>query len=294
MNILKYIGYATFFVFAFVISLYLTFPWPAAKSKVLAEASKASGMDIEAKSLEPDWVTGIVAQGVQIRTATMDEPLQIDRLKARLHLLPLLSGGVGGSLSMPIAQGSVDAVVTDSQTETAVQATIQDVQIALVPGLKESLGVPLSGSLDLKADLTLNKAKPQASSGILQIKATELELLKGGKVGGMTLPFELAIGSFDWRIPIEKGKAKLDKLSIKGDNIEVELDGTITLAAKFERSTLNLTVKFKPTPAFLKKEPILNALLSNLRKAKGKDGFYAYSLTGSAKHPRFFPKRGGR
>lgn len=294
MNIVKYLGYAAFFVFAFVISLYLTFPWHAAKSKVLIEASKATGMDIEAKSLEPDWITGIVAEDVRIRTATMEEPLEIDRLKARVHLLPLLTGGKGGSLSMPIAQGTVDAVVLDSETEMQVEATIDSVQIGLVPGLKESLGVPLSGTLGIKADLALNKAKPDASSGVLQIKADDLELLKGGKVGGMTLPFELAIGSFDWKIPIDKGKAKLDKLSIKGDNIEVELDGTITLAAKIERSTLNLTVKFKPTELFLKKEPILNALLSNLRKAKGKDGFYAYALTGSAKHPRFFPKRGGR
>jgi|GEM_PF-2402367 len=292
MNILKYLAYAAFFLFSFVICLYLTFPWDAAKERALAEASAATGMSIQAKTLEPNWVTGIIATGVQLRPSGFDEPIEVERLKARAHLLPLLTGGAGGTLSMPIAQGTVDADVVDSKTQTDVQGQVRGVQIALIPGLKESLGVPLSGTLNLDVDVALNKAKPETSSGKLRIQGGGLELLKGGKVGGMTLPFELAIGDFDWSIPIQAGKAKLDKLGIKGESLELELDGTITLAAQPARSILNLTIKFKPSPAFLKKEPLLGALLNNIKKAKGSDGFYGYALTGSAKHPRFFPKRG--
>lgn len=292
-SFLKYLAYAAFFMFAFVISLYLTFPWGVAKDRALAEASRATGMDIQAKSLVPNWVTGVVAKDVEITTGSLNEPLKLDSLNARVHLLPFLTGGVGGTVSLPIAQGTLDAEVVDSKSKTEVSATIEGVQIALIPGLKESLGVPLSGTLSLDMDVELDKAKPESSSGVLHLKGSALELLKGGKVGGMTLPFELAIGDFDWTIPVEQGKAKLTKLGIKGDSVELELDGTITLAAQPERSVLNLVVKFKPSEAFLKKEPLLGALLNNIRNAKGSDGFYAYALTGSAKHPRFFPKRGG-
>ncbi len=50
-------------------------------------------------------------------------------------------------------------------------------------------------------------------------------------------------------------------------------------------------LSFKPTDAFLKKEPILNALLANIQSAKGSDGFYTYAMVGSLKHPRFSPRR---
>lgn len=292
MNILKYIGYVAFFLFAFVVSLYWTFPWNVAKARVLAEASKATGMAIEAKSLEPDWVTGFEAQKVSLRPAKFDEPIEIERVNARAHLLPLFTGGKGGTVSLPMAQGQVEADVVDSKSKTEVKANLQGLQLALVPGLKDTIGVPLSGKADLVVDLALDKAKPEASSGVLQLKGSGLELLKGGKVGGMTLPFELNIGDFDWRVPLEQGKAQLSKLKIEGGDVLVELDGTITMAKDPMRSVLNLTVKFKPADAFLKKEPLLGALLNNIRRAKGKDGFYGYAATGTLKHPRFFPKRG--
>lgn len=294
MSILKYIGYAAFFLFAFVVSLYLTFPWPAAKDRALAEASRATGMEIHAKSVEPSWVTGIIAQDVEITPKDFEEPIEIDRLSARLHLLPLITGGRGVSVQMPLAQGSVEADIVDSSASTEVKADLRGLQLALVPGLKEATDLPLSGKLNLEADMVLDKAKPEASSGLLHIGGAGLELLKGGKVGGMTLPFELTIGDFDWRIPIEQGKAQLSKLKIEGGSVLLELDGTVTMAKEPVRSVLNLTVKFKPTDAFLKKEPLLGALLNNIQRAKGSDGYYAYALTGTVKHPRFFPKRGGR
>lgn len=293
MNIFKYIGYVAFFLFAFVVSLYWTFPWNAAKDRALTEASRATGMDISAKTLEPSWVTGFVATDVELRPASFEEPIEIDQLSARAHLLPLITGGKGVTISMPLAQGQVDADVVDSSKMTEVKANLQGLQLALVPGLTDAIGVPLSGKVSLEADMSLDKAKPEASSGLLHLSGAGLELLKGGKVGGMTLPFELQIGDFDWKIPIEQGKAQLSKLKIEGGSVLLELDGTVTMAKDPVRSVLNLTVKFKPTDAFLKKEPLLGALLNNIRRAKGSDGYYGYALTGTVKHPRFFPKRGG-
>ncbi|MCB9649821.1 MAG: type II secretion system protein GspN [Deltaproteobacteria bacterium] len=293
MNVLKYIGFAAFFVVAFIVSLYLTFPWDAAKDFALQQASKATGMELHAKSLEPSWITGVVAKDLEIRTPSLEEPISLAEVKARGHILPLLTGGRGVTADLPIAQGTVHADVVDSSDRTQLEAELKGIQIALVPGLQDAIGVPLTGKLDLDADLDLDKAKPEASSGTIKIAGAGLELLKGGKVAGMTLPFELSIGDFSWTIPITEGKAKLDKLGIKGDSVELELDGTLTLNADLSRSVPNLVVKFKPTEAFLKKEPLLNALLANINRAKGSDGFYAYTLTGSLKHPRFAMRRGG-
>lgn len=290
MTILRYFGYAAFFLASLLIGLYITFPWEMAKDRVLALASQHSGMEIGAKVLEPHWITGLKAEGLSVRLGDAEEPLEIERLTARLHVLKLLTGKTGLSVQLPVAKGAIDADVAWDPKSLAVKGEVAGIELALVPGLKEALGLPLGGVVTLEANLELGLDDPNRSEGTLQLKASGLELMAGGKISGFPVP-ELAIGDLAWSVPIQKGRAKLEKQQIRGENVEVMLDGEIGLGAPLSKSTLNLTVSFKPTDAFLKKEPILNALLANIASAKGSDGFYSYALTGSFKQPRFFPRR---
>ena len=93
MIALRYAGYAVFFLFAFIIGLYWTFPFDAAKDRLLGIASKETKMQISARSLEPSWVTGAVAKGVKIQRPGNAAPIEIPRVDARAHILPLLTGG---------------------------------------------------------------------------------------------------------------------------------------------------------------------------------------------------------
>lgn len=290
MLALRIAGYVAFFLFSLLLSIYLTFPWDAAKDRVLDLASQESGMQITAESLEPSWFTGVEAKGVKVLRPEAEEPIDIPSLEARANVLALITGGMGGSVRLPIAKGVVWADVVSSSDTLAVDGEVKDVELALVPGLAGSIGMPLAGQVSLLADLEVNKEDPKASKGSLRVRGESIEILEGGKVSGFPVP-ALAVGSFDWTIPVSDGKARIEGQKITGENIEVVVDGEVTLNSPLSRSGLNLHVKFKPTPAFLKKEPLLGALLNNLRRAKGADGFYGYALAGSVKHPRFFPKR---
>jgi type II secretion system protein N len=177
-----------------------------------------------------------------------------------------------------------------SEPELDVDATISSVELALVPGLAEAIGLPLGGKIDLDGKIHIDSKTPKNTEGEIKMKGTALEILKGGKISGFPVP-ELAIGDFSWTIPVTEGKAKFDKQEVKGENVELRIDGEIALLSPLDRSQLKLFVSFKPTDAFLKKEPILNALLANINRAKGSDGFYTYSVNGSVKHPRFMPSR---
>lgn len=289
---MRIIGYIVFGFFAFVVCIYLTFPWDDAKGRALAEVSRATGAKISATKLEPSWVTGVHAEGVKIQLPNGDDPIELAELDARAHLLALITGGVGAHVELPIAKGKIEADFEDGKTGTTVDATIEGVELALVPGFADAVGVPLSGIVDADIELELSKEDVQKSTGLIKLEGSGLELLEGGKVSGFPVP-ALALGDLDWSIPVKSGKLLFEKQELKGENVELILDGQITLNKDFSRSVLNLVVAFKPTPAFLKKEPILGALLQNIRTAKGSDGFYSYAMTGSIKHPRFFPKRGG-
>ena len=289
MNALRIVGYIAFFVFALIVSVYWTFPFDAAKDRILRVASEQTKMEITAKSLEPSWVTGAVAKGVKIRRPGVEAPIELPKVTARAHILPMLTGGQGFTVDLPIAKGDVHADVVEASKGMNVVAHADSVELALVPGLADAIGIPLSGTADIDVDMFVG-SDPKTSEGVIKLKATGVEILKGGKIKAFPVP-ELPVGSFDWTIPVKKGKAIFDKLTLDGETIQLRVDGQITLGNPVNRSILNLKVAFKPTPEFLRKEPLLGALLKNIRRAKGSDGFYGYAISGNLKRPRVFPKR---
>lgn len=290
ISVLRYAGYALFFVMMLLFGLYLTFPWDAAKDSIFAKASQASGMTITAAQLEPSWLTGFVARDLKITPAGSKDPIAIEKVTARAKLLAFLTGKKGVTVAMPLAKGEVNAdVVLDGET-ALIKAETKGVELGLVPGLVDAIGMPLTGNTNLKADLALGLNDPKLTAGNVTLKVGGLKIEKGGKVSGLPIP-ELAIGDLDWQIPIEAGRATFKALKVNGDSVEAVIDGTIALLNPLARSNANLTVSFKPTDKLLKAEPLLSALLNNIQQARGADGFYSYAMTGSLKSPFFMPKR---
>ncbi len=290
MKILRYVGYVLFALVSLVVSLYLTFPWNHAKEFLLSQVNQSTGMKLTVDTLEPAPLTGVRAKGVKLETKPGAEPLALAQLEVKAHVFQLLKGNKGGTVQFPIAQGTVDADVTQTAEGLEIKARIENIELALLPAIADAIGLPLSGVISLEADLFVSSKDPSETRGNLALQGKGLELLAGGKVGGFPVP-ELAIGDFDWKVPIDKGRAKLDKQTIRGENVEVMVDGEIVVLNPPSRSNLNLNVSFRPTEAFLKKEPLLGALLNNINQAKGADGFYTYAVSGALTQPRLFPRR---
>jgi type II secretion system protein N len=290
MKLVGYLGYGSFFVVMFVFGLYFSFPWDAARDRILDIASKQSGMTISASSIEPSWITGVVAKDVKITPLGSTSPVAIDKVSARAKVLSFISGKRGFSVSLPIAKGDVsaDIVMTDEQVD--VKSEVHGVELGLIPGLADTVGLPLTGATTLKTDMVLGLKDPKITAGNVALKLTGLKIEKGGKMAGFPIP-ELSIGDLDWQIPIEGGKATFKQQKVAGDSVELAFDGTIVLLNPLSRSTTNLTVSFKPTDKLLKAEPLLGALLGNIQQAKGSDGFYTYAMNGSIKAPHFTARR---
>lgn len=287
----KIVGYILFALVSFVISLYLTFPWDAARELVQKEVSKAVGATVAAEKLEPSWLTGIHAEAIEIELPDSEEPLKLDALDARISVLSLLSGAKGGTARVPMAQGVIEAEaeVTDARAE--VEADIVDIELALIPALKAATGLALAGEVDADAQLDIGIADVGTTAGNIHLTGTGLEVLEGSQAGGFPIP-ALVLGSLDWTIPIEGGKAKITNQTLSGPTVEASVNGEIVLAKPFGRSLMNLKLRFKPTPEFLRKEPLLGSLLNNLSRYRSPDGFYGYQVTGTVKRPRFTPTRG--
>lgn len=292
--ILRYVGYGAYFLVMLVVGLYLTFPWDAAKDRVLDLVSRNTGVVISAAELQPSWLTGIEARDVKVTLPGSKDPIAIERLKARAKVFAFVTGKRGFTAALPIAHGDVAADVTIGPEVAQVKAETQNVELGLVPGLADAIGVPLTGSTTLKTDLTLGLKNAKQTSGSIEIKMNGLKLEKGAKIrlgmmGDVTMPDELSLGDFDWQIPVEDGKATLKSLKINGESVEAVIDGTIALFSPIASSNANLTLSFKPTEKLLKAQPILRGILP--QDARGGDGFYTYAMNGPLRAPHMSPKR---
>lgn len=289
--LLRTIGYIAFFIVSFVLCLYLTFPWPAVKQRVLGTVSKQLGRRITASSLEPSWVTGLHAEKVSIEMDRGEPPLTLETVDARANLLTLLGGGYGGTIQIPIARGDLAAEISGSKEEFRIDGQAKGLELAVLPGLKSATGLALSGTVDLTIrNLVLGLEDPAKSQGQIRLQANALETLKGGKAGGFPVP-ELQLGNLDWNLPVENGKVMVRNQRLDGPSVLLNLNGEIVLAKPMFRSLVNVELKFKPTPAFLQKEPMMGSLLRNIDRYKGSDGYYTYQISGTLKRPRMTGKR---
>ena len=98
--------------------------------------------------------------------------------------------------------------------------------------------------------------------------------------GGLTLP-RTRLGEFGGHVAIDKGIAKLQGVEAKSPDLEVTLEGDVTLHDPLPTSTVNAYLRFKFTDAFLQKAATVQAMLQ-MAGAQGKrpDGFYGLRLGG--------------
>jgi type II secretion system protein N len=289
MKVFKTLGYVGFFMTWVIIGLYVTFPWDVAKERLFELIHQQSGVTITAKTLRPDWLTGFKATSVKVLTKGSTEPLEFASLEARAKVLTFLQGKRGFTVAMPLARGKVDADVTLSDDEIDLEANIEGVHLELVSGL-QSAGFPAAGKLTASADLVYNTKDPKKTEGKITLKTTDLKVEKGTKLGMFSLPRTFELGVLNASLPIKAGKVNVPQLEIKGKDVELNASGDATLFKPLSRSQLNLSVGFKPTPALLSSEPLIGALLRNVQRARGTDGFYRYLVSGTASRPRFRPK----
>jgi len=290
VKLVRILGYVALFLASVIIGLYFTFPYDALKDRLLIEASRRTGWMLEADSMQPSWLTGAVFTEFSAVPPDGGAPIELDTLSVRAHLFSTLTGSPGAHIAFPIGTGAVEADIVRAPETISVDGEVSSVELALVPGLADALGLPLSGKLDLDVDMTVNQKTPAESSGSVTLAAKGLELGQGGKIKGFPIP-PLNVGTFEWNIKVENGQLELPKQQLRGGDLEADVEGTVGLVVPLIRSPLNFTLGFRLTDAFLDANSDLAGLLSILNSAKGRDGFYTYRVTGTAKVPRFSPVR---
>jgi type II secretion system protein N len=290
----RVIGVGAFGLVVFLIAFMLAFPYERVKDQIVAIAA-TQNVEMEVGSTGPTFGVGVVLKDVTLRTRP--EPgkkasfIAIERANIEVSPLAQLRGEFAYSLDLLALDGRIQANEHAEKTRSRTTIGTHEISLALLPGVKEAINLPLSGRLDLALDLTKPNHRNGEASGNLgwtcagcavgdgkeKLKIASNPLL----AEGMSFP-RVSLGDFSGKVTFQKGVGRLQGVHMRSPDGELFIDGEVRLADPVGYSYLDLYVRFKLSEALLRRADKLQILLQ-LAETMGKrsDGFFGFRLTGS-------------
>ncbi len=350
-KIAKWVAYPLFYLFCLAIFGYLTFPFDSLKTRIIAEfdkqqqsARKGRGdgapMRLEIDELDSYWLSGVEVTGARLiippkpqtkrpspmafgsAPAKKDDDIPkasemlIDRVTARVQLLPLLIGDVRVSFDAEAFGGELSGTVPVGADSGEVEVAFEGLQLMDVSPLQDLLeGVPLQGVAAGQLTVAPKEGKFAKADGHLHMTLDTVKLGKKRKndegavedvveLQGVALP-SVVIGTVTIDATIKDGILTIDDFSSKGPDFELAGEGKIKLHETWERSKAEMFLKFKFSDSYRTKSDAATSLLgkpgqnfppaieavptSPFRRAKTDDDFYRFQISGPLGRVDFKP-----
>ena len=299
-QILIGLGLAAWATVAFGAGLFITFPEDALLKRLRYEVQEASGgeMALTASSARPWRLTGVALSDVTLlsvpkakrgRRAEEPEPptpmLTSSSVAARVELLSLLRGKQAARFSTDIYDGDLSGRVSISDTGSAIQATADALNLALIPLVGETWSLDAGGRMNLNVDLDLpDKIKESEGTVSLLVDGLTLDIIE---VGGIPIGEQATFSRAVLRMEADKGKLEVKEGEFISDLVEIELGGYVTLAKQVKRMRMRLEVKFSLADKF----DLLVKNIPQFKRARDDDGVYHFTVSGTPNNPRFSEDR---
>jgi len=281
---LRGLGYAGFFLAAFPVCLYLTFNpddlAPLIKEQAQQKVRFLKDKDLDIEDISLYRVFGLEFKGVTISPKTEEEgepvrPLKIERLAVRPKLSTIIAQARGGakkrrapvsaSFVAELAGGELSGEYKSIERSYFLRVEIED-KISL-----DKLTFPsekfrelrMAGSILGELQLASEDAgRPGALDGEIKIDLDQPAVrdLKSYMLNDLSMKKGTLIAT------IEDGVVDIDTFKLTGDDLPVNLTGTLTLQNPWSRSILNVKGSVQQGEQFKNKNPVISAMMSGGNK----------------------------
>jgi type II secretion system protein N len=316
-RILTLSGYPAFYLFCLFVFAYFTFPYERLKERLLVEldaqrGSNPTAQHIEIDSLGPYWLSGVSVKGLKVISPRTPGPdgdrppskLTIDKAHLRVSILPLLIGRVTVSFGASAFGGSIDGWTRANSEGRRIEASLDDVDVGQIEMLGDMVGgLPLSGTMDGSIEWMLPEQKLSKATGTVSLKIADLTAGDGKtKIAGKLALPKLNVGAFELTADAKDGVLKIGKLGAKGQDLDFDGDGKISMRDPFSDSIADLFLRFRFSDGYKGKNDVTKSLFGapgssmpalfeladpRIKTSKRSDGFYGWHMAGLLKDPRF-------
>lgn len=325
-KVLRFAGYPLFYLLCLLLFARLTFPYDAVKDRILAEFS-ARQTDAVPKRLEIEdvsgyWLFGVEADGVALisppalagpggpddKETPKPKVLNVDSLHGSVSLLRLLFGTVAVDFGLEMGDGVVEGEFVKSSEESELVLDIENVSVAGLAPLEEIVELPMAGILAGHLEFIMPEGQFKDADGSLELTIEGLEVGDGkAKIRDTIALPKLRAGDLKLSAEAVKGKLEIGEFSAEGPDFQLKSDGSLRLRDPFGGSLADLRLNFKFKDVYKNKNDITRGLFGapnskvpglfdldpKIKRAKGKDGFYGWRVTGQVAKMNFQPSPDG-
>ncbi|OQW33607.1 MAG: hypothetical protein A4E19_04280 [Nitrospira sp. SG-bin1] len=240
-----------------VLCLIATFPYGALQTRVVAELSRATGMEVRVA----DWTVWLPV-GLEWRNVTLSKsnwpPIQLAALQAKLGITDALGGTLGldvvaklnDTLPPGLAKGTLTASSLSLAAPVAIKGQVQQVDLSKLLSRYVTHGM-LNGDFSHRVDPGQANSTTMKGEGTWTAEATDLVIDQIPLGNGRTL--SLTFGRVSAGLACRD--LRCDVTQLRGEGIDGSFtgEGSITIQQPAQQSQLNLTVTVVPGPGFAAK-----------------------------------------
>lgn len=247
-------------------------------------------------------ILGVDIEGLKVvwPATPKDPPLSvnIDQLKSRLSIFPLLIGKKNISTVANLYGGSLDSHVALSKENrlSAFNGSLTKIDLAKMDFVESALGAPLKGLVNLMIDISSQAEFIKDGQGNVNLTIEKsifgpgtLNLPPGGFVPSLSVP-QIALGNINAKFSLDKGQVESKAITLNGGDLEAQAELSISLGRMPQLSRINGKGWFSLKKEFISSNETIKMLfdlLPELRRAAQGDGKVGFSLRGTLGRPQF-------
>lgn len=268
-------GYVFFFIAAFLVFLYLTFDL-AFLTPMAVDAARKNQLDLTIKKASLHRLFSLELKGIKFFPIIPDseEPpaaVTIDRLvlSPRLSIIPSQISAMKSGKNPPldlefsawIGKGKIKGSFMQTSSSLEFSTKIDKVSLRNLPLTQFFVkGMNVNGTLTGRADLEIkDRNRPETWSGKISADLDKPNIpdftYTGINVTGFTMD------KATMKAQMKNGKLTIDTIKFKGEDIPMDLHGSITFKRPLKRSIVELKGTIEVSDPYKEKMPIISGLL---------------------------------
>ena len=338
-RVLTWFAWPLLYVVLFIAFAYITFPYERLRQRIVAGYNAAQGAKPKPSRMQigdASWsfrFPGVVLTDVELigpkpETAASSAPAQKDeegnpipvKKAARQHTqidevyvgvspFAMLFGAKSATFSGEGLGGEFSGSFRDDGRVRHIEADLEGIDPSQIPGIIETLQLPLNGALSGEVDLTIPEGKLALAEGSIHLVIDDAEVGDGvTKVRGLFALPTINAGTVSIDVTAQQGRVKLEKLEADGDDLKAFAEGKLRLRDPVDASLIEgITLNFGFSDGYRDKNDTTRSLLGkpgdklggvidlnpDVKRAKKSDGKYHWRVSGPMTKPRFQPDGAG-